>query len=332
MITVNAGEARERLDRVLVTHFPEHSRSEIQRWIEAGAVRIDGAVATSRSKVHEGSRIEATPLPPATTTAKPEAIPLSILFEDEHLLVVDKPAGLVVHPAPGHASGTLVNAFLHHVGADEGEEDEDLFQSGPHGGRDAIASARLAGHSGRDPSRPGIVHRLDKDTSGVMVIAKTPRAREVLRVRFAAHDLERAYLAIALGTHPPHATYDTFHGRHPKDRKRFTSKLTKGRRAVTHVERLELLHGASWVRCRLETGRTHQIRVHLAEHGHALLGDPVYGGRPRDPRLREAADALGRQALHAAVLGFPHPVTGAALRFEAPLPADLSRALKALRT
>jgi len=307
VILVNAAEARERLDRVLVTHFPEHSRSEIQRWIEAGAVRVDGAIATSRSKVHEGSRIEATPLPPATTTAKPEAIPLSILFEDEHLLVVDKPAGLVVHPAPGHASGTLVNAYLHHVGADEGDEDEDA-------------------------SRPGIVHRLDKDTSGVMVIAKTPRAREVLRVRFAAHDLERAYLAIALGTHPPRATYDTFHGRHPTDRKRFTSKLTKGRRAVTHVERLELLHGASWVRCRLETGRTHQIRVHLAEHGHALLGDPVYGGRPRDARLREAADALGRQALHAAVLGFPHPVTGTALRFEAPLPADLSRALEALRS
>ncbi len=307
MILVNAAEARERLDRVLVTHFPEHSRSEIQRWIEAGAVRVDGAIATSRSKVHAGSRIEATPLPPATTTAKPEAIPLSILFEDEHLLVVDKPAGLVVHPAPGHASGTLVNAYLHHVGADEGDEDEDA-------------------------SRPGIVHRLDKDTSGVMVIAKTPRAREVLRVRFAAHDLERAYLAIALGTHPPRATYDTFHGRHPTDRKRFTSKLTKGRRAVTHVERLELLHGASWVRCRLETGRTHQIRVHLAEHGHALLGDPVYGGRPRDARLREAADALGRQALHAAVLGFPHPVTGTALRFEAPLPADLSRALEALRS
>jgi 23S rRNA pseudouridine1911/1915/1917 synthase len=306
LIVIAASEARERLDRVLVTHFPEHSRSEIQRWIDAGAVTVDGVVATSRTKLKAGATIDATPLPPATTEARAEAIPLSILFEDEHLLVVDKPAGLVVHPAPGHASGTLVNAYLHHVGGDAEDDDSD-------------------------PVRPGIVHRLDQGTSGVMVIAKTPVARESLRVRFAAHDLERAYLGIAIGTHPEAATYDTFHARHPHDRKRFTSRVTKGRRAVTHVERIELLAGATLVRCRLETGRTHQIRVHLAEHGHPLLGDPVYGGKPRDPKLRTVGETLGRQALHAAVLGFPHPVTGAPLRFEAPLPADLQVALDALR-
>jgi len=307
VIIVQAAEARERLDRLLVTHFPEHSRAEIQRWIDAGSVLVDGVAATSRTKVKEGSRIEATPLPPATTDAKPEAIPLSILFEDEHLLVVDKPAGLVVHPAPGHASGTLVNAYLHHVGGDADDVEGD-------------------------PARPGIVHRLDKETSGVMVIAKTARARESLMARFAAHDLERAYVGIAIGVHPPHATYDTMHGRHPYDRKRFTSKVSSGKRAITHVERLELLHGTTLVRCRLETGRTHQIRVHLAEHGHPLLGDPVYGSRPRDARLREVGDRLGRQALHAAVLGFPHPISGQPLRFEAPLPADLAIALTALRT
>jgi 23S rRNA pseudouridine1911/1915/1917 synthase len=307
VVVVTAAEARDRIDRVLSVHVPDVSRSEVQRWIEAGAVSVDGVVASSRTKLKTGARIEATPLPPATTEARPEDIPLSILFEDEHLLVVDKPAGLVVHPAAGHASGTLVNAYLHHVGGDASLDEAD-------------------------PARPGIVHRLDKDTSGVMVIAKTPVAREALMARFAAHDLERAYLGIALGTHPLAATYDTFHARHPGDRKRFTSKVTKGRRAVTHVERLELLAGASLVRCRLETGRTHQIRVHLAEHGHPLLGDPVYGSRPRDARLRAVGDALGRQALHAAVLGFPHPITGAALRFEAPLPPDLTKALEALRS
>ncbi len=307
VIVVLAAEARERIDRVLAGRFPEHSRSEVQRWIEAGRVVVDGVVASPKTKLRPGARIEASPLPPASTDALPEDIPLTILFEDAHLLVVDKPAGLVVHPAPGHASGTLVNAYLHHVG---GEVDAD----------DAA-----------DPGRPGIVHRLDKDTSGVMVIAKTPAARESLRVRFAAHDLERSYLAIAVGEHPASATYDTLHGRHPRDRKRFTSKVTRGRRAVTHVERLEPLHAATLLRCRLETGRTHQIRVHLAEHGYPLLGDPVYATRARDTRLRAAAEALGRQALHAAVLGFPHPVTGAALRFEAALPADLEAALAALR-
>lgn len=307
MIVVKPAEARERIDRVVANHFPEHSRSEVQRWIDAGNVSVDGVVATRSTRAKAGAQIDATPLAPATSEARAEDIPLSILFEDEQLLVVDKPAGLVVHPAPGHASGTLVNAYLHHVGG-AAEDDEG------------------------DPARPGIVHRLDKETSGVMVIAKTAIAREALMVRFAAHDLERAYLGIAIGVHPPSATYDTQHGRHPRDRKRFTSKLKSGKRAVTHVERVELLRGATLVRCRLETGRTHQIRVHLTEHGFPLLGDKVYGGKPRDAHLREVGETLGRQALHAAVLGFPHPISGAALRFEAPLPADFQIALRALRT
>ncbi|MFO0682550.1 MAG: RluA family pseudouridine synthase [Sandaracinus sp.] len=300
-------EARERLDRVVSTHFPEQSRAEIQRWIEAGNVLVDGSLATASSRVREGATVDVTPLAPRTTEARPEDIPLAILYEDEHLLVVDKPAGLVVHPAPGHASGTLVNAYLHHVGGEADDEEAD-------------------------PTRPGIVHRLDRDTSGAMVIAKTAIAREGLMERFRTHDLERAYLGIVVGEHPLEASYDTLHGRHPRDRKRFTSKVRSGKRAVTHVERVEILRGASLVRCRLETGRTHQIRVHLSEHGFPLLGDPVYGKPPKSPALRALGEVLGRQALHAAVLGFPHPVTGVPLRFEAPLPSDLARALEALRS
>ena len=305
-IVVGAGEARERIDRIIAAHSPEHSRSEIQRWIEMGSVLVDGVVATSRTRAKEGALIEVTPPPRATTEARAEAIPLTILFEDEDLLVVDKPAGLVVHPAPGHASGTLVNAYLHHVGGETDDEDAD-------------------------PVRPGIVHRLDRGTSGVMVIAKTTRARDALTKRFAAHDLERAYLAIVVGEHPARETYDTLHGRHPRDRKRFTSKVNTGRRAITHVERVEVLRGATLVRCRLSTGRTHQIRVHLAEHGFPVLGDPVYGRAPRDAKLRAIGETLGRQALHAAVLGFPHPVTGEAVRLEAALPEDFARALAQLR-
>jgi 23S rRNA pseudouridine1911/1915/1917 synthase len=164
-----------------------------------------------------------------------------------------------------------------------------------------------------------------------MVIARTPVAREALMQAFAAHTIERAYLAIALGDPPSAARWDTLHGRHPRDRKRFSTRVVRGKRAVTHVEVVERLHGAALVRCRLETGRTHQIRVHLADHGYPLLGDPIYGARPKDPRLRAAADALDRQALHAAVLGFAHPVTGAPLRFETPPPEDLGRAIEALR-
>jgi 23S rRNA pseudouridine1911/1915/1917 synthase len=210
----------------------------------------------------------------------------------------------VVHPAPGHPKGTLVNALLHH--------------------------ANVAG--GTDPLRPGIVHRLDKDTSGVMVVAKTPAAHERLVEMFQAHRLERSYLAIARGRPPETITFDTFHGRHPANRKKFTSRTHRGKRAVTHLERVEILHGSTLVRCRLETGRTHQIRVHLADAGHPVIGDPLYGTSIGDPTLRQVSQALGRQALHAAVLGFEHPVTGEPMRFETDPPADFRAALDALRT
>ncbi|MDH3845940.1 MAG: RluA family pseudouridine synthase, partial [Myxococcales bacterium] len=233
----------------------------------------------------------------------PQAIPLDVLYEDEHLLVVDKPAGLVVHPAPGHPDGTLVNAILHHA----------------------------AVQGGADPMRPGIVHRLDKDTGGVMVVAKSAAAHERLVEMFQGHNLERAYLAIVLGRPPLTVTYDTFHARHPGDRKKFTSKGDRGRRAVTHLEMIEPLHGTSLVRCRLETGRTHQIRVHLAEHGHPVLGDRLYGKSIGDLKLRRASTELGRQALHATLLAFAHPITGKPVRFETEPPEDFQKTLASLR-
>ncbi len=268
-------------------------------------MELDGEVVPAKTRVTAGAEVVMRPSPPPPSEAIPEDIPLDVLFEDADILVVNKPAGLVVHPAAGHPKGTLVNAILHHL---QGERPP-----------------------GKEPERPGIVHRLDKDTSGVMVIAKSVRARDALVERFAKHDIERAYLAIAVGHPPEKATWETLHGRHPKDRKRFSSRVAKGKRAVTHLRVLERLHGAALVECRLETGRTHQIRVHLADAGHPLLGDPLYGGRPKDPRLRAAAGALGRQALHARLLGFVDPITGESRRFEVEAPADFRAALAALR-
>jgi 23S rRNA pseudouridine1911/1915/1917 synthase len=238
-------------------------------------------------------------------------VQFNVVHEDEHLIVVDKPAGLVVHPARGHRTGTLVNGLLARPGfAPEGDP--------------------------RDPQgalRPGIVHRLDRGTSGLLVVAKKPLAREGLKAQIAAHTVERAYLAIVVGM-PTSATLRSLHGRDPRSRLRFTTRVRQGRRAVTTLDPLESLVGglAAFVRCLLQTGRTHQIRVHLAEHtGTPVLGDPLYGGIPRSDVLREVARDLGRQALHAAVLGFAHPVTGERLRFESELPDDMARALARLR-
>lgn len=296
-------EAGERLDRLLASRAPERSRATYQRWIEQGRVEVDGQTAKAKLRPRAGQRVTVRPAPPETSAAVPQAIPLDVVFEDADLIVVNKPAGMVVHPAPGHADGTLVNAVLHHFG----------------------------GLPGDAPERPGIVHRLDALTSGLLVIARTERAKRELVARFSTHDIERAYLAIVTG-HPPAAvTWDTLHGRHPRDRKKFSSRVAKGKRAVTHLEVLERLHQSALVRCTLTTGRTHQIRVHCADHGFPLLGDPVYGRRLKDPRLRVAADALGRQALHAAVLGFVHPVTGDRMHFEREPPADFQRAVQALR-
>jgi 23S rRNA pseudouridine1911/1915/1917 synthase len=303
VLRLSGEDAGERIDRVLARRCPEFSRSALQRWIEQGRVEQAGEVISRKTKAIEGAEILIHPAPPEAMSAEPQAIPLEVLFEDEHLIILDKPAGLVVHPAPGHPDGTLVNALLHH--------------------------GQLRG--GPDPLRPGIVHRLDKDTSGVMVVAKTAQAHERLVEMFQQHSLERAYLAIALGRPPGSIRYDTFHGRHPANRKKFTSRGDRGRRAVTDLESVEFLHGSALVRCRLETGRTHQIRVHLAEHGHPVLGDPLYGKSIGDLELRRVSTELGRQALHAAVLAFDHPISGEPMRFETEPPEDFQQALRSLR-
>jgi len=303
VITLSEDDEGERIDRVLARRCPEFSRSALQRWIEQGRVEQAGEIVSRKTKAQGGAEVSIHPAPPEPMSAEPQEIPLEVLFEDAHLIILDKPAGLVVHPAPGHADGTLVNALLYH--------------------------AEVKG--GADPLRPGIVHRLDKDTSGVMVVAKTAQAHERLVDMFQQHELERAYLAIAIGRPPGSVKYDTFHGRHPAHRKKFTSRGDRGRRAVTRLETVELLHGSALVRCYLETGRTHQIRVHLAEHGHPVLADPLYGKSISDPELRRESAELGRQALHAALLAFTHPITGEKMQFETEPPEDFRRALNALR-
>lgn len=304
------------------------SRSRLQALIAAGAVTGPAGPLTDPAGRVEGCERLTLVLPEAAPTADaPEAIPLVILYEDDALLVIDKPAGLVVHPAPGAPSGTLVNALLHHVG--------DRL--------DGIGGVR----------RPGIVHRLDKDTSGVLVVAKTDEAHGALSEAFRAHAIEREYLALTWGVpdaaeprlanlpgvgFEPGGTIriDAPIGRHPSDRKRM-AVVPRGRRAVTRAA-LRACFGslAALVACRLETGRTHQIRVHLAHLGHPLIGDPVYGRRrslPKavEPSLAAALAGFRRQALHAARLGFVHPVTGATLVFETPPPADFTTLCEALR-
>ena len=299
-VTITAAEAGGRLDAVITARVATLSRAAVQRLIEDGQVRVGAVVATKAGQRMKYGDTVVVHVPPPVA-----------LFEDADLVVVDKPAGMVVHPAPGHTRGTLVNALLHHC--------QDLSGIG-------------------GVLRPGIVHRLDKDTSGVMVVAKSDRAHAALTAAFAAKSrgetggIERSYTAIAA---PPPVgeggTLRTWYGRHPTDRKRFSSKVHGGKLAVTHWTLVERLHGAALLRFVLETGRTHQIRVHASDHGWPLLGDPVYGHRQRDERLAAAATALDRQALHAAVLAFAHPVTGARLSFASPLPPDLVATLAALR-
>ncbi len=304
-VVITPEEAGVRIDRVLSERKLGISRSQLKELIDVGRVEIEGAPVRASAKARASSVVRIRPLPPKPSAAAPEDLPIEVLFEDAEIVVLMKAAGMVVHPAPGHASGTLVNALRYHreIALDKDDTTE----------------------------RPGIVHRLDKDTSGVMVVAKTMPAREGLIAQFKTHDLQREYLAIVVG-HPKETfTLDTFHGRHPKDRKRFTTRITQGKRAVTHVRVLERLHGASLVSCTLETGRTHQIRVHLAEHGHPVLADPVYGGGSRDPRLQQAAAAIARQALHARLLGFRHPTSLQELSFSAEPPSDFQAALSLLR-
>lgn len=302
-----AEAAGSRADRFLADAIGSLSRSRVKALIEAGHATRDGAPMTDPSEtVRAGARYVLDVPPPVAAVPQPQAIPLTILFEDRDLIVVDKPAGLVVHPAPGNQDGTLVNALLAHAGED------------------------LPGIGGE--KRPGIVHRLDKDTSGVMVAAKSERAHRALSEAFAARALDRAYLALAWGLPAPtEGEISAPIGRHPADRKRM-AVVTRGGKDATTRYRTRRAWGAavSLVECRLLTGRTHQIRVHMAHIGHPLVGDPVYLRRtPAAARLlpdapRAALLAFPRQALHAATLGFTHPVTGQPLSFESPLPPDFA--------
>lgn len=320
-ITVGPEDEGQRLDRVLARHLPELSRTRLQALIAEGRLVREGMPVTGGSgKATAGTRY--TLDLPAPEAAEPVAqdIPLTIVYEDEHLIVVDKPAGLVVHPAPGNPDGTLVNALLHHCGAS------------------------LSGIGG--VRRPGIVHRLDKDTSGLLVVAKNDRAHKRLAAQFADHGrtgpLERAYIAFVWGVPElPSGTVDVPLARHSTSREKIAVRK-EGRFAITHWSRLATFEDAqnrpiaAKVECQLETGRTHQIRVHMAHIGHALLGDGLYGSSQRTRVIRLGAqtrarvETLHRQALHAARLGFEHPATGEFLLFESELPADLMQLEKAL--
>ncbi|MHA1127942.1 MAG: RluA family pseudouridine synthase [Alphaproteobacteria bacterium] len=328
----------KRLDKALAAVVPEGvtlSRSRLQTLIEAGAVRPEGGapVLTPKAKVLAG-QVWLVEMPEVVDIeAMPEDIPVDVVFEDEHLIVVNKPAGMVVHPAPGSETGTLVNALLHHCGDS------------------------LSGIGGA--KRPGIVHRIDKDTSGLLVVAKTDETHQGLAAMFAAHDMERHYLALVWGA--PSGADPRLAGvkgvtfeagsvirisgniaRHKHDRKRMAVVVDAGRHAITRTRIIEAFGPsekpvAALTDCWLETGRTHQIRVHMTYAGHALVGDPVYGSRRAiqkkaiRPEAAEALRAFPRQALHAATLGFVHPVTGETLEFKAPLPEDFETIMKELR-
>jgi 23S rRNA pseudouridine1911/1915/1917 synthase len=327
-------DAPSRLDKALAALVPAEaalSRSRLMRMIDEGDVLLDGTpVRDPKAKVAAGQVYEIRLAPPIDLETLPEAIPLRVVWEDADLIVIDKPAGMVVHPAPGTPTGTLVNALLHHCG--------DTLSG--------IGGAR----------RPGIVHRIDKDTTGLLVVAKSDRAHHGLAAQFEAHAVNRHYLAVVHGTpagHDPRlrglrgVSFEagdilriaTNLARHKTDRQRQAVVWDQGRHAVTRARVLEDFGGgASLVECWLETGRTHQIRVHMAYAGHGLLGDPTYGGtRKLSPKLygpmaAAVGNAFPRQALHAATLGFLHPVTGEALEFASPLPGDMQALVVALRS
>jgi 23S rRNA pseudouridine1911/1915/1917 synthase len=297
-----------RIDRALVDAIPELSRARVQALIGDGALAINGAVISDASSTKYRGQTYTLSVPlPRPDHAEAQDIPLDIRFEDEHLLIVNKPAGLVVHPSAGHFNGTLVNALLHHC------------------------DGRLSGIGG--VQRPGIVHRIDRGTSGLLVVAKTDMAHEGLSKLFAAHDIERRYLAVVMGQPaPPAGIIRAQIGRSTSDRKKMTVVPEgKGKHAVTHFRMIEQLRNASLIECRLETGRTHQVRVHLAHIGHPLIGDATYNVRQKAFKFGPKQSYFTRQALHAASLGFIHPVTGEKLRFECDLPDDIQALLSALR-
>jgi 23S rRNA pseudouridine1911/1915/1917 synthase len=317
------GDAGNRLDRFLAAHAPEFSRSRLKQLLLEGEVRVGARTIKDpayRVKSGDAVRLHVPPAKPARPAA--QKIPLNVIYEDDQIIVIDKPAGLVVHPAADNEDGTLVNALLAHCGAS------------------------LSGIGGE--KRPGIVHRLDKDTSGLLVVAKTDKAHRKLSEQFADHGrtgpLVRGYLALVWDVpEPRRGVINAPIGRDPKSRERM-AVLPGGRRAVTHYELRERFAGenglpvASLVECRLETGRTHQIRIHMTRIGHPLLGDPIYGAGYRSkasqlpPEARRLMARFRRQALHAYLLGFVHPTTGKLLTFESPLPADISRLVAALKS
>ncbi|HSN14265.1 MAG TPA: RluA family pseudouridine synthase [Anaeromyxobacteraceae bacterium] len=298
-----------RLDVAVTRAWSDLSRARAQALLEAGHVTLDGAVAKASHRVQAGATLAVEIPPPAPSGLVAQDLPLAVLHEDAAILVLDKAAGMVVHPARGSPHSTVVNALLHRMG------------EGAPGG-----------------DRLGLVHRLDKETSGCLVVARTAEALAALQGQFKGRTVEKTYLALCHGALPERGRLDTFYGRHPRDRKRFTGRVRGGRRAITEwVVRERFGDAATLVEVTLHTGRTHQIRVHLSEAGHPLLADESYGGRRREARLgaddavRRAAEAVGRQALHAWRLAFDHPVSGRRVAFEAPLPKDLEAALALLR-
>ncbi len=304
--TVEPERAGERLDTYLAAQRLPFTRSQLKRRIDDGEVTVNGEAGKPGRKLRAGDVVAFAPPPAVPVELVAEALPLRVLHEDRWLIVVDKPAGMVVHPAAGNPSGTLVNALLAHC-------------------------TDLSGIGGE--LRPGIVHRLDKDTTGVLVATKDDETHAAMGALFKKKDLLRRYVAVVAPAPPtPSGTIRTLYGRHPTQRKLFTSRVAQGKPAVTHWRVRERFGDrAALVECRLETGRTHQIRVHLSEHGFAVVGDRTYGKLPRDPGLRALAEQLGRQALHAELLSFRHPRTGETLELSAPPPPDFQALVEALR-
>ncbi len=307
-VTVGADQHGDRLDRALTSLTTDLTRSRIKKWIDEGRVQRNGGPVRQAERVTEGDILEIEIPAVVPLEAEAEDIPLSILFEDEHLLVLDKRAGLVIHPAAGNPAGTLVNALLHHC-------------------------KDLSGIGGVE--RPGIVHRLDKDTTGAMVVAKNDRAHLGLSLAFSRRDIEKTYLAACYGI-PSNAegVIDLPIDRHPTDRKKMAVR-EKGQTARTLYSTVETFEGAVLLACRLVTGRTHQIRVHCAHIGHALIGDPTYSGRQwrnmANEKARWACRDFPRQALHSRSLAFTHPVTGETISIEAPIPDDMAGLIETLR-
>ncbi len=293
---VGPDDAGKRLDAVVGALAEVGSRAEAARLIEAGRVLVDGERERKRHLLREDSVVRVRPAPPPRSTLTPEAVPLGVVYEDEHLIVVDKPAGVVTHPSAGHQSGTLVHGLL---------------------------DRSIAG--GDDPRRPGIVHRLDRDTSGLLIVARSPRSHRRIQAALRRREIDRRYTVLVHGEPPPALTIDRPIARDPRSRRRMTARLGTGRASVTHLRRLEVCGDFSLLEARLETGRTHQIRVHLEAAGHPVAGDPTYCRRP---------DTLGvgRQFLHASSLRFEHPETGAELSLVSPLPSDLVDALARARS